>query len=439
MTHSTSPSRPGARTLLLALAAVTSATLAFAGPAGANSYRPVTGPGLQAAVTAANTNTCAAGAPTFCTPAPGTDRILLDNTSYSPTSTMTISDNLIITGSPKADAPVSPKIEGSQLLPLQQDLFVVAPNVSAVFKALLITNSSESNSVLHVRGNLEFDNAALSGNNGVQATIEATGTAVFNNADIDGGNSLGMSVSGTAILNNVTVADHQQGGIDAGAGVLRLNNSIVANNDPQFLGIPNCFAPATSSVASIDNDGSCAVATNADPQLGSSTGQGGPSPGKMPQSGSPAINTGDNSVATCATVDQRYFVRTDGLCDVGSMEAGAPRDSTAPTCVVTRTDVTANPAQQDVTAQDGGSGLDAGDAMPASFPPYSPTFTGFPDIRETGGISNVNVTNGSVSWTPFTAASRSPLVLTATKGDQTQKTRWSFVAKDQAGNQTNCR
>jgi hypothetical protein len=439
MTYSTSPSRPGARTILLALAAATSATLALAGQASANSYRPVTGSGLQAAVIAANTNSCTAGAPTFCTTAPGTDRILLDNVSYSPTSTMTISDNLIITGSPKADVPISPKIEGSQLVPLQQDLFVIGPNVSAVFKALVITNASEAFTVLRVRGNLEFDNAALSGNNGVQATIEATGTGVFNNADIDGGNSLGMSVLGTAILNNVTVADHQNGGIDATSGVLRLNNSIVANNDPQSFGIPNCFAPATSSVASISSDDSCGVQfPSTDPQLGPSTGQGGPSPGKMPLPGSPAINTGDNSVATCATVDQRYFVRADGLCDIGSMEAGASRDSTAPTCVVTRTDTAANPAQQDVTAQDGGSGLDAGDPVPASFQPYSTTFT-FPDIRETGGISNVNVTNGSVNWTPFSVPSRSPLVLTATKSDQTQKTRWSFVAKDQAGNQTNCR
>jgi hypothetical protein len=89
----------------------------------------------------------------------------------------------------------------------------------------------------------------------------------------------------------------------------------------------------------------------------------------------------------------------------------ASRDVTPPTCVVTAVR-RGNPQQQDVTVTDTGSGLDS--------------------------ITNVVVSNGTVAIPPFTSGTTNGVVVTATKTDQTKKTRWSFDATDKAGNTKHC-
>src|SRR5262249_59395089 len=48
---------------------------------------------------------------------------------------------------------------------------------------------------------------------------------------------------------------------------------------------------------------------------------------RAPQTGSPAINAGNNT--PCPVDDQRFLPRSDGQCDVGSVEV-QPADTTPP-------------------------------------------------------------------------------------------------------------
>jgi hypothetical protein len=400
MTDLTAARRLGRWRPALAVVVAAGALLAVADGASANVYTPVDGPGLQAAITSANSN-------------PGPDTIKLASKNYQPSVPMTITDTLTITGDPQFQPPgQNPQIDGTFVNPLQSDLFTVNPGVSATFKAVSITGSSDIGfGVIRAKGTVELDNLALSGNNGTELVVDSGGTATANDANISDGTFHGIDNSGTLVLNNSTVANNSSGGITT-SGTLRLNNTIIANNNPFVNGSTDCVGtPTTSTITSWDSDGTCAVAHTGDPMLDSTNMNGGPSPSAALLPGSPAINAGTNSI--CPTTDQRFFVRSDGQCDIGAYEAGAARDTTAPTCVVSALRA-GPPKQQDVTATDSGSGLG-------------------PDA-----ITNVAITNGTVAFTPFTSPSRAGLVLTATKTDQTQVTRWSFTATDWAGNVKNC-
>jgi hypothetical protein len=394
---------PRRRKAALGLALATTVLLAFAANAGATVYTPTTGPALQSAVSSANSN-------------PGADTIKLCNCNYQTTTMMTITDPLTITGDPQFQGPgQGPQIDGSFMSPPQQDLFVVNAGVSATFKALTITNAADNNfAVIRAKGTAELDNLALSGNNGTELIVDAGGKATANNANISDGTLDAIRNSGTLVLNNSTVANNSNGGITSTSGSLTLNNTIVANNNPFVNGSKDCVLATTYTPlgsASWSSDGSCTAAHSGDPMIGATGPNGGPTPSAALLAGSPAINAGDNT--KCPTTDQRFFVRSDGLCDIGAYESGAARDTTPPTCVVSALRA-GPPKQQDVTATDSGSGLG-------------------PDA-----ITNVTITNGTVAFTPFASPSTAGLVLTATKSDQTQLTRWSFTATDWAGNVKNC-
>jgi hypothetical protein len=62
----------------------------------------------------------------------------------------------------------------------------------------------------------------------------------------------------------------------------------------------------------------------ADLKLGALADNGGPTPTHLPLAGSAVIGTGWPSV--CEKLDQRGYVRADGDCDVGTVEAGALDD-----------------------------------------------------------------------------------------------------------------
>jgi hypothetical protein len=137
---------------------------------------------------------------------------------------------------------------------------------------------------------------------------------------------------------------------------------------------------------------------------------GGPTRTRALTSTSTSRDSSDNT--GCRTVDQRYFVRNDATCDRGAYEFGAARDTVFPSCTVSAVR-NGPPKQQDVTVQDSGSGLEL--------------------------IDNIVIDNGTVSVPTFSLGQRTPLVVTATKTDQALKTRWSFNARDVAGNVTDCR
>jgi hypothetical protein len=386
----------------LALALVAFALLALAGRANATTYTPTTGPALVQAVIDANNN-------------PGPDTILLNNAGvggliYFPDQPMVITDDLVIKKGGKPSSTFQARITGQSVNPPQSDLFTVSAGVSAKFDTITIQTASDFGfGVFHNFGTMVLERSTISGNAGTDLLNEADATLTVNNSTISDnvGSPALNDNGGTTTFNNSSILRHGTYGGVGSTGTLTLNNTVLAENTP------NCFIGTTPGGAgSLDDDGTCGVAhSNVPAQIGPVQANGGPTPTARPAAGSPLINGGVNSL--CPTTDQKYFVRADSGCDIGSFEVGAAADTTAPSCVVTALR-NGPPKQQDVTATDSGSGLD------------------------TNAISGVSITNGAVAFNPFTAPSRAGLVLTATKTDQAQLTRWSFTATDLAGNATNC-
>jgi hypothetical protein len=408
MTYPTIGRRLGRWKAVLGLTLSTSALLGLSATANANTYTPAAPGGLEAAISAANTNA-------------GPDVIQLCNCNYKPAASMTITGPLTITGDPQNQPPgQGPQIDGGLAeTNTPGNLIVLNAGVSATFKAFLITSASEPGSAaILVNGTAELDNMSLSGNNGTQLIVAATGTANSINTNISDGTANGVNNSGNLTLLNNTVTGNSSGGI-TNTATLALKNTLVVSNDPLSVAATDCAGAATSNISSMDSDSTCGVALHTtNPNLALSGAWGGPTPSRKLNTGSPAINAGNNAI--CPTTDQRFFVRdaSTGNCDIGSYEVNAVRDTTLPACVVTRTQYppAIAAAQQDVTVTDSGSGMG-----PAPDP-----------------ISNIVIDNGSVAFTPFSVPSRSGLVVTATKATQATATHWSFTATDWAGNSKAC-
>ena len=159
------------------------------------------------------------------------------------------------------------------------------------------------------------DATAVITNSTFSANASATqGGAIFSN--------------GSLTLNNSTLtgntADDTGGGIRSGNGSLTLMNTIVANSTGGDCtkGFDSTVTATTSLIEDTGAD-ACGITTRAnvigvDPNLGPLADNGGLTQTHALMAGSPAIDAGDND--TCETLDQRYFGRTDGTCDIGAYE-----------------------------------------------------------------------------------------------------------------------
>jgi hypothetical protein len=184
-----------------------------------------------------------------------------------------------------------------------------------------------------------------------------------------------------------------------------VRNTIIADaTAPMCFGNP--VADLGQNISSFP-DASCPGAL-VNPLLGPLAFNGGPTQTHALTPGSPAINAGVN----CPPVDQRRFPRDVGACDIGAFEAGSSlNDVTAPACAISALRAY-NPRQMDVTVQDSLSGLAE----------LVPTLD----------------QNGAINVPYFQPGTRNQVVVTATKVDQGQLTRWAFNATDLVGNTRPC-
>jgi hypothetical protein len=152
-------------------------------------------------------------------------------------------------------------------------------------------------------GYLSLDNSTVSGN-----SVYYSGGGIWS--------------TGITTLTNTTVSDnttgYAAGGIKMDGASLSLLNTIVANS----VGGDDCVASqstsVTSDVQSIVEDASCGSARSGDPGLMPLNDNGGLTKTHAPNVNSIAVNSGDN--LTCLQNDQRGQPRSDGRCDVGSVE-----------------------------------------------------------------------------------------------------------------------
>ncbi len=184
------------------------------------------------------------------------------------------------------------------------------------------------------------NNTASGDGGGIYANGVATTT--ITNSTITGNSASGLGIAivngGTMTIRNSTIASNNTGGGTSGIyniGSMTLSNTIVANS--------SCNSAVTNGGNNIDSGTTCGFSnvngsqSSTDPMLNSLANNGGNTPTMSLQTGSPAIDAGDNTICAAAPVnnlDQRGVTRPfdgDGggaVCDIGAYEVS---DTTPPT------------------------------------------------------------------------------------------------------------
>lgn len=184
-------------------------------------------------------------------------------------------------------------------------------------------------------GPVVLTNSTISGNRAVESgggintssgTILAANSTISDNFAYDDGGGISKSSStGNIDLTNVTIAYNGAAGLAGGlsfSGNAVAVNTIIANSTSGA----DCSGALTSGNNNLDSDGSCSLATQAVLDLGPLQDNGGPTFTHALLPGSPAIDSGDDTV--CPATDQRGATRpedgdsdTVAVCDVGAFEA----------------------------------------------------------------------------------------------------------------------
>jgi hypothetical protein len=207
----------------------------------------------------------------------------------------------------------------------------ISIGASVTLSQLTIRNSAGGG--IYNAGRLIISNSTLGGN--------SAGSSCFKNCESAGG---GIYSTGKLTISNSTLGGNSAficrppvgcsydpgGGIFNAGGTVTLQNSIVANNQPNGL---ECSGTITSHGYNIGDDNSCNFNSTgdliADPKLGKLGNNGGPTQTIPLLSGSPAIDAGNprgctDGLGHLLKTDQRGMRRPDpedsGGCDMGAYE-----------------------------------------------------------------------------------------------------------------------
>ena len=186
-----------------------------------------------------------------------------------------------------------------------------------------------------IRESLIWGNSATGNGGGIDASdgsLSILNTTIHGNTALRGGGLFALGSANFALVEGSTLTDNQAGreggGLRTGPNHVRLRSTIVAgntvegddpNDGPSFLGTPVSGGFNIVDDAPLGFDPEPTDRINTDPMLGPLADNGGPTRTRAPLPGSPAIDTGDTDL----TVDQRGYVRADGMDDVGAFEVGA--------------------------------------------------------------------------------------------------------------------
>ncbi|MEM7704787.1 MAG: choice-of-anchor Q domain-containing protein [Pseudomonadota bacterium] len=228
------------------------------------------------------------------------DTVVADNTTRSGASVQTESADVSIVRSTLLNS----RTQRERLIQIGFTGFVDSSIVQII--GSLVHDASEGPGGFAIDGGVEFGDAEL----------------IIRNSTITG--SRGIQVRTKLELLNSTVSVTQGIGVRFGSSEAegRIANSIVVS---ELEG--DCIESNATIVENSHNiytDGDCTSNQDSllftDPLLGPLQDNGGPTLTRMPLPTSPAIDAGS---AFCQALDQRYFNRTDGLCDIGAVEVGA--------------------------------------------------------------------------------------------------------------------
>ncbi|CAN5525463.1 hypothetical protein BH11PLA2_BH11PLA2_47180 [soil metagenome] len=207
--------------------------------------------------------------------------------------------------------------------------------------SVLVSSAGNSGGGIWSNGKLTVTNTTLSGNSGGRggaiwnnggSTLTITNSTIAGNANTSGPGGAIYNNSATLTLNNSTITGNSANGPGGGiysysSGTVTIKSSIVSSNTgtsgPDITSettvlTNNC---AVGSAAGFTLAGGSAnnLAFGTDLKLGPLGDNGGPTQTIPLLGGSPAINTGSNSLNL--TTDQRGFTRvTGGVIDIGAVE-----------------------------------------------------------------------------------------------------------------------
>jgi hypothetical protein len=152
----------------------------------------------------------------------------------------------------------------------------------------------------------------------INTTVSANATT-----GVPGGGGVLVALNPATITNSTISGNSAPAGTGGGIALLggvstTLKNTIVADNTAASSATANCVGSPTSLGHNLESSNTCGFRpalqdlVNADPLLGPLQKNGGPTPTQALQSGSPAIDAGDN--VGCPATDQRGTPRPlDGI------------------------------------------------------------------------------------------------------------------------------
>lgn len=215
------------------------------------------------------------------------------------------------------------------------------------------SSSSQSGVAYFAGGTLNISNSTFAGNTSGNcgALSLAGGFTTIYNSTFSGngappgvGGALCMSSGANVVTRNSTITNNNSamgGGtiVLSGSGIFNPGNTVLAGNtattspEIHYSGgtvsssgnnhIGDSAGDSTATNFPITWDGTDSVNTN--PNLGALVNNGGVMPTRLPNAGSPLINTGSNALASAVglTLDQRGGNRFVGVVDKGATEFGA--------------------------------------------------------------------------------------------------------------------
>jgi len=213
------------------------------------------------------------------------------------------------------------------------------------------TTSVSVAAVDNLGGTLTILNSTISNNSTIGVAAEGTAVNIANST-ISGNNGTNQGVAGgiynavTLNLNNVTVANNVNGGIENGGNAINIRNTIITGSTGRADALGGFTSRGNNLVSNLGTATGFSAASgdklNVVANLAALANNGGQTDTHRPNTGSPAIDAGNNCVvtATCGTNnppvaltnDQRGtgFGRQGGTSvDIGAIEAVPPTAANA--------------------------------------------------------------------------------------------------------------
>ncbi|PWB77182.1 MAG: hypothetical protein C3F07_02520, partial [Anaerolineales bacterium] len=209
------------------------------------------------------------------------------------------------------------------------------PGLLTITNSIFVNNSARNGGGIYTTGTAMVasstfvDNTAIGFDGGaiyhfLGGTLTVANSTFYNNSANYSGGGISSSAGDSLILINNSFSNNSAGDKGGGiyAGDVSYANNIIANSTSG--GDCHIYGVISINKNNLVEDGSCIASLSGDPKLGLLADNGGPTQTMALQSGSPAIDAGDDVACAASPInnlDQRGMTRPMGThCDIGAYE-----------------------------------------------------------------------------------------------------------------------